>query len=333
MRLVIGKYFGYNIGGAEKSTQRYFESRGLKYEFIFFTNLRHYDAQSKITGLNNAVNVKLYFDWKYFPFTEALVNLLLLRQKLKSIVRDRQITEIYFYGFYGVFSIIFPETKNVLFIRDEYGNGKFPNYHKGIQKYIYNIYSLLECLPRKIWRKIVLRSSFSEVIHNSKYSLNNSLIGPEKSELTLLYPEINKEELLAMYNMFGANRSKLYVTLIGDKKVKGIEIFLFLVESFPDVEFLLIGSISRTYKNVLCIPYLEIGKILAMTKILLVPSQWQESYGRVVKEAAICNIPTLASHIGGIPEAAGPSTVLVTNFSDLNIWREQLDLILRKNGT
>lgn len=333
MRLVIGKYFGYNIGGAEKSTQRYFESRRLKYEFIFFKNLRHYDAQSKITGLNNAVSLKLFFDWKYFPFTESLLNLLLLRRELKSILRDRQITEIYFYGFYAVFSIIFPETKNVLFIRDEYGNGKFPNYHQGIQKYVYNIYSLLEYIPRTIWRGILLRSSFCEVIHNSKYSLNNSLIRPEKSKLTLLYPEINKEELLNKYNMFGENQSKFYVTLIGDKRVKGMEIFLYLVESFPDVEFLLIGSTSKTYNNLLCIPYLEIGKILAMTKVLLVPSQWQESYGRVVKEAAICNVPTLASHVGGIPEAAGSRTVLVTNFSDLHNWREQLGLILRKNGT
>lgn len=50
-------------------------------------------------------------------------------------------------------------------------------------------------------------------------------------------------------------------------------------------------------------PVDDIDKIFAQTRILLVPSLWDEAFGLIVVEAMLRGIPVLASHVGGLPEA------------------------------
>ena len=62
----------------------------------------------------------------------------------------------------------------------------------------------------------------------------------------------------------------------------------------------------------------------------MVPSQWEEAFGRVIVEAQINGIPVLASDVGGIPEALGHGGVLVKNFRDPKAWQKALlDLEMR----
>jgi glycosyltransferase involved in cell wall biosynthesis len=64
--------------------------------------------------------------------------------------------------------------------------------------------------------------------------------------------------------------------------------------------------------------------VYAKTNILLVPSIWQETFGRVVLEAMWNGIPVIASHQGGLPEACGGAGLLVEDFTNPEAWMEKL---------
>ncbi len=64
--------------------------------------------------------------------------------------------------------------------------------------------------------------------------------------------------------------------------------------------------------------------IYARTRILLVPSQWEEAWGRVVTEAHVSGIPVLASDVGGLPQAVGPGGRLVPRDADCGTWAQCL---------
>lgn len=65
--------------------------------------------------------------------------------------------------------------------------------------------------------------------------------------------------------------------------------------------------------------------VYAETGILLVPSVWAETFGRVVLEAMWNRIPVVASHHGGLPEACGGAGLLVDEFTDPDAWVDKLE--------
>ena len=63
---------------------------------------------------------------------------------------------------------------------------------------------------------------------------------------------------------------------------------------------------NQTFKNIaLRDATYNVSEIYATTKVLLAPSLWYESWGRVATEATMNGIPVLASKSGGLPEAVG----------------------------
>ena len=63
---------------------------------------------------------------------------------------------------------------------------------------------------------------------------------------------------------------------------------------------------AKSYGNVsLQASTQDMRPIYARTKVLIVPSRWQEAWGRVVTEAQLNGIPVLATRIGGLTESVG----------------------------
>lgn len=133
-------------------------------------------------------------------------------------------------------------------------------------------------------------------------------------------------------------RDPKYVTFINPSGAKGVSIFAKLAKAcekeMPDVRFLVVNS-RGNFSQVAPLlhekdkpdvhPYVncafpnvdmtgiqtDIRPVFAITKALVVPSLWYESWGRVSTEAVFNNIPVLCSSSGGIPEAMGGSGVIL----------------------
>ena len=103
------------------------------------------------------------------------------------------------------------------------------------------------------------------------------------------------------------------VLMINPCAFKGITIFLDLVRAFPEISFAAVPTwgtnqaewaLLRSNPNLIMLEPVEgIDELLKHTKILLVPSLWDEGFGLIVVEAMLRGIPVMASAVGGLPEA------------------------------
>lgn len=131
-----------------------------------------------------------------------------------------------------------------------------------------------------------------------------------------------------------AKREPKYITFVNPATAKGVafvaRIAQMAQEQLPDEKFLVVQSRGDWFQ---VLPQLKTGDapldpkqypnvdvtnhakdmrpIYAATKVLLAPSLWYESFGRVATEACMNGIPVVASTSGGLPEAVGDGGILL----------------------
>ena len=156
----------------------------------------------------------------------------------------------------------------------------------------------------------------------------------------VIYPSLEVE-----YGVNGDPQG--YITMINPYRVKGIDTFLEIASRMPAEQFLLVESWTLdgpaitalkdklvSFANVRFqrrVP--DVQEIYQQTKLLLVPSVWEEAFGRVVIEAQSCKIPVIASMRGGLPEAVGDGGVCVRDFLNADTWVAEIQRVLRDNET
>ncbi|GLS31368.1 Glycosyltransferase involved in cell wall bisynthesis [Mesorhizobium albiziae] len=137
--------------------------------------------------------------------------------------------------------------------------------------------------------------------------------------------------------------SRRFVTFINPVPEKGMREALAIAALCPDIPFLFVKAwqlsskeVSRLERAIERLPNVELvdrtsnmRTVYAETKILLAPSQWEETWGRVATEAHYSGIPVLASRLGGLPEAVGPGGILVDPAAPAAIWVKELQRMWR----
>jgi glycosyltransferase involved in cell wall biosynthesis len=73
-------------------------------------------------------------------------------------------------------------------------------------------------------------------------------------------------------------------------------------------------------------------QIYAVTDILLVPSQFYETFGRVILEAQVNSIPVVAANVGGIPYTLGQGGILATPHDDPDAYVDALRVLRTDEG-
>lgn len=113
-----------------------------------------------------------------------------------------------------------------------------------------------------------------------------------------------------------------HLTFVNPTPVKGVFWFAGIARELaarrPDIPMLVVESrgkanwLEKAGLNLERMPSLKTmpntrdpRKFLGVTKLLLAPSVWQETFGRVTAEAMTNGIPVLASSRGGLPEVVG----------------------------
>jgi glycosyltransferase involved in cell wall biosynthesis len=115
---------------------------------------------------------------------------------------------------------------------------------------------------------------------------------------------------------------------------KGLEIAFGLAQRRRDIPFDFILSWILTSEQIEALqerakavgnvilhpPTRDMRPFYAKSKVLLVPSQWEETWGRVATEAHINSIPVLGSDRGGLPQAIGPGGIIVPRDAPMDEW-------------
>lgn len=133
-----------------------------------------------------------------------------------------------------------------------------------------------------------------------------------------------------------------YITMINPHRVKGFSTFLEIARKLPEQRFLVVESwpLAQDDKRSLLDTISKLGNveysdrvpnietIYRKTKLLLVPSIWEEAFGRVVIEAESCGIPVIASARGGLPEAVGQGGVCIEDYLNADVWVKEIRSLL-----
>jgi glycosyltransferase involved in cell wall biosynthesis len=120
-------------------------------------------------------------------------------------------------------------------------------------------------------------------------------------------------------------RTPRYVTFVNPSKQKGVDVFLKIARQASEIPFLLVEgwplslSEGRALREALKrLPNVtfrrrqsDMRKVYAQTRLLLVPSQWEESFCRVALEAQASGIPVVCSARGFLPQLGGGTRVVI----------------------
>lgn len=178
----------------------------------------------------------------------------------------------------------------------------------------------------------VANSAFTASKYQDAFGVHPSIIHP------IIFPDKYK-----------TNTTREYVTYINPHPQKGLDVALAVAKSCPDIPFLFQEAwplspdqLNLLKKQIAILPNVifqrcvsDARQVYKRTKILLVPSKWEESYGRVASEAHFSGIPVVASNIGGLPEAVGNGGILINSQvanGDVSEWVEAINDLWNDNA-
>ena len=115
------------------------------------------------------------------------------------------------------------------------------------------------------------------------------------------------------------------VVFVGDSCWKGLDIVQALARHLPETSFSIYSRLVtniQTERNVTWHGWTnEPWRIYQRAKLVIVPSQCIEGYGRVSREARLLGIPVLVSDTGGLPESVDhDQECIVKDYKSLPSW-------------
>jgi glycosyltransferase involved in cell wall biosynthesis len=151
--------------------------------------------------------------------------------------------------------------------------------------------------------------------------------------------------LVPLQSFAVAPREPEFVTFVNPTKIKGVEIAVRVAALLPHRKFLFVESwgldrasrvefnarLARLSNVTFRRPSMRMEDVYRKTSVMLVPSQCEDSFPRVVIEAAVNGIPVVGSRIGGIPEALGAGGVLLSADDAAERWAEAIERLLSDN--
>ncbi|WP_128904877.1 glycosyltransferase family 4 protein [Halorubrum amylolyticum] len=174
---------------------------------------------------------------------------------------------------------------------------------------------------RKRAERAAKRRLYEKVIYGSDLLIANSEHTAKKYEQQwdiipeVVYPFVDVSE----FKVESTGNKILHVTPTMNK---GIDVTLDVADRLPDKDFLVVGQEPplsvreriRNSPNVVYKGYVDdMRDVYRETKLLLMPSRWEEPFGRVPLESGISGIPVLCSGSGGLSEAVGDGDLIVSS--------------------
>ena len=262
-----------------------------------------------------------------FSYYEYLFN----RDKLIRWFSDLESNELWAYGIDAPAAIIGFGGKSKYFIRSESDLGIDSNYYRGSIRFLKSIYTVSQSPAKNVYyRDLTFAIERSTVITNSKFMASRTklLFGIDSE---VVYPHVD----ISLHRKY-LNDDRLesnWIVFVGDSEVKGISQVLFAAKKLPYLNFRIFTRFTnypRIDGNITWMPWeKDSWRVYSGARLVIVPSQWEEAYGRVAREAYLLKIPVLVSNVGGLPEAVDEDqSCLVGDFSNPDEWVKRICEIL-----
>ncbi|MCK4506188.1 MAG: glycosyltransferase, partial [Candidatus Aegiribacteria sp.] len=168
------------------------------------------------------------------------------------------------------------------------------------------------------------RSTF--LLPNSKYMAQKCRELFPDPAVYVVYPPIECPQ-----NEFHAPLSIRNICMVGASKKKGFEIFQSLARGMPLIQFHTVGDPEIRPGNVEIDRNLtrsgwvsDTAEFIGNADLVLVPSIWNEPFGRVAVEALRHGRIVLVSRYGGLPEAVGFQSRLIVDSNNVDSWMERI---------
>ena len=172
--------------------------------------------------------------------------------------------------------------------------------------------------------------------------LANSSFTAERAEAILGLPVENFPPLINLSN-YRTESSGECVTFINPVPKKGVELAFAIAERLPQVPFLFCEGWPQSDADwqvletrCAALPNVTLARrttdmrtVYGRTRVLLVPSQWEEAWGRVVTEAQASGIPSLVSTVGGLADTAGIGGLALAADASPELWAAMLKRLWR----
>lgn len=197
----------------------------------------------------------------------------------------------------------------------------FEHYSLPVVIYIHElepVMSLFQGVCKKL-AAIVTNSAFMAQKIKKRWKRDASVIYPVPSSRTFQVSE-SPGDFITFFNPLPHKGLDIVEQLV--KKELKSRSFLF-VEGFMDagshgIALVRSGNVVHAKRSP------DVATIYTMTRTVIIPSQWEEPFGRVALEAMYNKIPVIASNTGGLSESVGQGGLLVDDFSNVQAWTEAI---------
>jgi glycosyltransferase involved in cell wall biosynthesis len=197
-------------------------------------------------------------------------------------------------------------------------------------------------------------------LHNVEYRELGGVLLPDPSVLYLANSQFTSRRLKGLfgidttviYPLVDPERYRLQSTdekllFINPTQLKGLEIVLAVARALPEVSFRIAESwhLPTAWRDHCRARAGRLGNVdwLAPTRypeelygsarLLLMPSIWEEAFGRSALEAQHAGVPVLASERGGLPEAVGDGGELLPADAPVETWIQAITRLLDAPAT
>ena len=210
---------------------------------------------------------------------------------------------------------------------------------------IYSMHNLENCVDPELYGSQVLYVHDVEEIKNwapgtfredQPMLANSQFVARSVAEQTGIQPLVVSP--IIEREKYETTLNPQFVTFINPVPLKGVKLAIAIAKLCPQIPFqFVVGWVQSSAYHVKLLDALseapnihlrpwqaDMRGIYASTKILLVPSQWHEGFGRVIVEAQISGIPVIASSRGGCPEAVGDGGVILAADAPAGEWAASL---------
>ncbi len=192
---------------------------------------------------------------------------------------------------------------------------------------------------KTINQRLNIISSVEKIIFVSEWTQKRFFIDLDdklKTKTEIVYPSVNLKKKLS--------RKENLITFIGKlNESKGYDLFaksiIKILNSFPNWKAYSLGEENRrniyiNHKNHYELGFLNHKKVLEIldkTSISIVPSKWEEPFGRTALEASSRGCATIISNRGGLPETTNQAIIL-KNLDEESLYN-QISFLIRNTKT